>query len=366
MRIKSNREQLLPLLAKSGGVVERRQTLPILGNILMIAHGDRVEVVGTDLELEIRVFAKAIVLKEGEITVPARKLIDICRALPEGADVDVNVNTDKAVIVSGKSKFVLSTLPASSFPKMEGAEAIEYVEVEESTLKELFDSTGFAMAQEDVRYYLNGLLLELGADAIVAVSTDGHRLAKVRKGVKLQPEKDRQLILPRKAVLELRRLLGNGSDEIAKLEISDKLFRVCFQNIVVTSKLIDGKYPDYEKVIPSGSQRVAILDGDALKMALMRTALLSNEKYRGVRLSWESGRLLLQAQNPEHEEAKDELEVEYSEEPTVMGFNVAYLIDVLNVLGRDVEISFKDSDSSAVLRNRGEEDEVFVVMPMKL
>jgi DNA polymerase III subunit beta len=366
MRIKSNRELLLPLLAKAGGVVERRQTLPILGNILMIAYGDRVEVVGTDLELEIRVFANANVLKEGEITVPARKLIDICRALPEGADVDVNVDKEKAVLVSGKSKFILSTLPASNFPTMEGAEAIEYVEVEESILKELFDSTGFAMAQEDVRYYLNGLLLELGADAIVAVSTDGHRLAKVKKGVKVQLKKEGQLILPRKAVLELRRLLGNGSDDIAKLEISEKFFRACFQNIVVTSKLIDGKYPDYEKVIPSGSQRVAILDGDALKMALMRTAILSNEKYRGVRLSWDAGRLRLQAQNPEHEEAEDELEVEYSKEPTVMGFNVGYLIDVLNVLGKEVEIAFKDSDSSAVLRNRGEEDEIFVVMPMKL
>jgi DNA polymerase III subunit beta len=366
MRIKLNRELLLPLLVKAGGVVERRQTLPILGNILVNAHGDRVEVVGTDLELEIRVFANATILNEGEITVPARKLVDICRALPDGADIDVNVDKEKAVLMSGKSKFVLSTLPTSNFPTMDGEEAIEYVEVEERILKELFDSTGFAMAQEDVRYYLNGLLLELGEDAIVAVATDGHRLAKVRKGVKGHPDMESQLILPRKAVLELRRLLGSSSNEIAKLEISEKFFRVSFQNIVVTSKLIDGKYPDYEKVIPIGPQRVALLDGEAFKMALMRTAILSNEKYRGVRLSWDVGRLRLQAQNPEHEEAEDELEVEYNEEATEMGFNVGYLLDVLNVLGKKVEIGFKDSDSSAIMRNRGEEDEVFVVMPMRL
>jgi DNA polymerase III subunit beta len=366
MRIMLNRELFLPLLAKAGGVVERRQTLPILGNILLLARGDQIVVVGTDLELEIRAIANATVLKEGEITVPARKLIDICRALPEGADIDLNVEKDKVVLVSGKSKFLLSTLPARNFPTMEGSNAIEYIDIGESILKEIFDSTGFAMAHEDVRYYLNGLLLEHGDDEIVAVATDGHRLAKVKRSVKLHTEKEGQIILPRKTVLELRRLLGSSSDEIVKLEISEKFFRAIFQNIVVTSKLIDGKYPDYEKVIPIGQQRVATLNGDALKMALMRTAILSNEKYRGVRMSWDVGRLRLQAQNPEHEEAEDELEVKYNEEETVMGFNVGYLIDVLNVLGSEVEIGFKDSDSSAIIRNRGEEDEVFVVMPMKL
>jgi len=262
----------------------------------------------------------------------------------------------------------LSTLPASNFPIMERNEGMQSVDVEQQMLKHLFAKTAFAMAHQDVRYYLNGLLLELKPDRLVAVATDGHRLAKVEEMLPLGVEEEMQIILPRKTVLELNRLLGGG-DESARvqIEISEKLFRAVIGDTLVTSKLVDGRYPDYDRVVPPTPERIAYVDRDTLKQALSRTSILSNEKYRGVRFSLDQGELKLQAQNPEKEEAEEELEITYSQELTVIGFNVGYLMDVLNVLEEnEVEIGFKDSDGSVILRNKGEEKETFVVMPMRL
>lgn len=367
MHIRANRETLMLALTKVGGVVERRQTLPILGNFLILANDDCIQITGTDLEAEIRTKSKATVERSGEVTLPARKLIDICRALPDGAELSLKVENERGFLVAGRSRFTLGTLPASDFPTMEASTGTLTIEFQQQTLKNLLDKTAFAMAHQDVRYYLNGLLLEVKPDRIVSVATDGHRLAKVEEKIELGINEERQLILPRKTVLELNRLLTNGSEALVQIDISEKLFRATIEDTVLTSKLVDGRYPDYERVVPPSTERVAYIRKEPLRQALLRTSILSNEKYRGVRFSLGEGQLKLQAQNPEKEEAEEELEVVYSQEPTVFGFNVGYLIDVLNVLdGDEVEMAFKDSESSAILRNKGKEQETFVVMPMRL
>jgi len=368
MKIRVSRETLMPALTKVGGVVERRQTLPILGNLLISTEGDSVQLTGTDLEIEIHAKSGSTVEQSGEITLPARKLIEICKALPEGTEISLRVENNRASLVAGRSRFTLSTLPASDFPVMERSEGMQSIDVEQQTLKYLFEKTAFAMAHQDVRYYLNGLLLDLKLDRLAAVATDGHRLAKVEEMLSLGVEEGMQIILPRKTVLELNRLLGGGgADTSVRIEISEKMFRAVIGDVRVTSKLIDGCYPDYDRVVPPAPERVAYVDRDILKQALSRTSILSNEKYRGVKFSLNPGELKLQTQNPEKEEAEEELEITYSQEPTVIGFNVGYLIDVLNVLEEsEVEIGFKDSDGSVILRNKGKKKETFVVMPMRL
>ena len=367
MLIRANRDTFMLALSKAGGVVEKRQTLPILGNFLVSANGESVQITGTDLEAEIRTQTDAEVDRPGETTLPARKLIDICRALPDDVEVSLKIENDRGLLVAGKSRFTLGTLPATDFPTMESNVESESIELPEAKLKYLLEMTGFAMAHQDVRYYLNGLLLEVRADRVVAVATDGHRMAKVEQLLPLGIEREIQIILPRKTVLELARLLGADPDESVRLDVSEKVFRAFVRDTVLTSKLIDGRYPDYERVVPANAERVAYVQRDALKQALLRTSILSNEKYRGVRFSLNQGQLMLQAHNPEQEEAEEEMDVVYSQEPTVIGFNVGYLMDVLNVLqGGDVEIAFKDSDSSAILRNKGKDEETFVVMPMRL
>jgi len=367
MKIRASREILLPVLTKVGGVVERRQTLPILGNILMSAEDDSVQITGTDLEIEIRAKSSLVVEQSGEITLPARKLIEICRALPEGTEISLKVENDRASLVAGRSRFTLNALPANDFPIMEKSEGAQSIDIKQQTLKYLFEKTAFAMAHQDVRYYLNGLLLELKPDRLVAVATDGHRLAKVEEMLPLKASEEVQIILPRKTVSELNRLLGSDADAVVRIDISEKMFRATMKDMVITSKLVDGRYPDYDRVVPPTPERIAYADRDTLRQALFRTSILSNEKYRGVRFSFGQGELRLQAQNPEKEEAEDELEIIYSQEPTVIGFNVGYLIDVLNVLDEDkVEVGFKDSDGSVIMRNKDKEKETFVVMPMRL
>lgn len=366
MQIFTTKELLMPLLNRAGGVVERRQTLPVLGNLLISATAQTIEVVGTDLEVEVRSRIPADVESPGEITVPARKLIDIWRALPEGGEVSFRVEKERAVIRSGRSRFALSTLPARDFPLMEGAGGDLRIELGQRQLKSMLDRTAFAMAHQDVRYYLNGLLLEVHDDRVVAVATDGHRLAKVEEEVSAQVETVRQAILPRKTVIELSRLLG-GADVPIQIDLSDKGFRAIVEETVLTSKLVDGRYPDYGRVIPLGSDKVAHVSREGLRQALLRTSILSNEKYKGVRLEFGAGNLRVQAHNPEQDEAEEEVEIDYRGEPAALGFNVGYLLDVLGVLGTDeVHIAFSDSNSSALVSGSEGGREVFVVMPLRL
>ncbi|WP_462320389.1 DNA polymerase III subunit beta [Halochromatium sp.] len=373
MKISVDRSVLLSALSLVGGVVERRQTLPILGNLLLNAEDGLLRLKGTDLEIEINSTAVCEVEEAGSMTLPARKLIDICRSLPEGTEVQIRAQAERASLVSGRSRFTLSTLPAADFPAMEVPQPEVSMEVEREVLQRMLEKTSFAMAQQDVRYYLNGVLLELTADRAVAVATDGHRLAKAvaavddtgEQGIGLDAE-PRQVIVPAKSVLELKRLLGSAPERV-RVELSERTLKVDLGRTQVVSKLVEGQYPDYNRVIPAELERLATIDRERLKAALQRTAILSNEKYKGVRVTFEPTRLLLQTQNPEKEQAEDEIEIEYSGEKVSVGFNVAYVLDVLSAVDTaSVEVRFRDAESSAVWQGVGAEDEVFVIMPMRL
>lgn len=361
-----NREVLLPALSKVHGIVERRQTLPILGNLLLDIQDEQIILTATDLEVEVKTDFAAEIQQTGQITLPARKLMDICRNLSENADIRFRVKDERCVVTAGRGRFSLGVLPAVDFPLMEQESDGCDFSIEEGALKRLLDKTAFAMAQQDVRYYLNGLLLEFGASSLTAVGTDGHRLARYQSKTVVDMNDPRQVIVPSKTVLELRRQLTHG-DDLVSVSLGEKSIRIRIGHMTMTSKLVDGRYPEYERVIPRETAYLASMSKDDLKRALSRTAILSNEKYRGVRLTFESGVLKLLAHNPEQEEAEEEIELNYSGEPISIGFNVAYLNDVLNALDADsVDVRFQDANSSSVWRGQGAEDETYVVMPMRL
>ena len=327
MKLRAARDVLLKPLQAVIGVVERRQTMPILSNVLLVARDGVLAITATDLEVELVATAEVSVSTIGEITVSGRKLLDICRALPDGADIDIAVSGEKLVVRSGKSKFSLATLPAAEFPSVEDIKAGQTIAVSQQVLGRLIEKTHFSMAQQDVRYYLNGMLLETGGKHLRAVATDGHRLAlceAVIDGAKLN---EQQVIVPRKGVLELQRLM-NGEGEL-NIELGPNHVRIQLDGIRFTSKLIDGRFPEYERVIPKESSNELTADKGLFRGALQRTAILSNEKYRGIRLIIRDSGVVIQAHNPEQEEAEEELEVSYSGEDIEIGFNVNYLLDAL-------------------------------------
>jgi len=366
MDVKIGREQLLPVLSRVVAVVERRQTLPILGNLLLRAQDGGLVIVGTDMEIEIRSRCAADLIEEGEGTVPARKLGDIVRSLADGSEVRLKIAGDRCVLTAGRGRYVLGTLPAQDFPLMEAISPEVVIEIEEGVLKRIFEKTAFAMAQQDVRYYLNGLLLELDESGLRAVATDGHRLASYAHACALGLPESRAVIIPYKTVNELRRQLCLGSN-LVRIEIGERLIRFVLGDSVCSSKLVDGRYPEYGRVIPAGLSKVAVADRELLKKALSRTAILSNEKYRGLRVSFEAGGLRLVAHNPEQEEAVEEMELGYDGESTVIGFNVAYLADLLAAVDTgQVEVHFDDGSSSSLWRGLGAAAETYVVMPMRL
>ncbi|MDX1378746.1 MAG: DNA polymerase III subunit beta, partial [Anaerolineales bacterium] len=275
MKFEIQREVFLQPLTQVIGVVERKQTLPVLANFLISARGNEVTVTGTDMEVELIAAAEADVKSDGEITMPARKLVDIVRALPDGVTIGVNVDGDKATVSSGRSRFTLSTLPATEFPATDQVETLETIKIQELELKNLLEKTAFAMANQDVRYYLNGLLFEFRDGQLRTVATDGHRLAICDLGHEVQLSNDRQLIVPRKGVLELVRMLGESEDEV-ELALGKNHIRLVRGKTVLTSKLIDGRFPDYEAVIPVGTDREIRVDRDGFTHALQRAAILSN------------------------------------------------------------------------------------------
>jgi DNA polymerase-3 subunit beta len=367
MKISTNRDELLPALLQVGSVVEKRQTLPILANILFRVEKGLMTLVATDLEVEVRTNIKVEADDDLEFTLPARKIMDICKALGDNAAITLDVQGDKTVLRSGRGRYTLSTLPAADYPNLEAAVATEKVNISQNRLKRLLEKTQFAMAQQDVRYYLNGLLLEGRPGKLRAVATDGHRLALCDVETGNDADLDIQAIVPRKAVLELNRLLVAGDDapEI-ELQFSNSHMQVVFPNSSFTTKLIDGRYPDYAKVIPTANTQELQADKGLLKAALTRTAILSNEKFRGVRFKVEPDMLHLMAHNPEHEEAEEDMEVDYKGEELTIGFNVSYLLDVLSVLeGDTVHMGLIDATASCVIT--GENDSArYVVMPMRI
>jgi DNA polymerase-3 subunit beta len=366
MNVTSSRESLLRPLQAVIGVVERRQTMPILANVLLNAENNQLSVTASDLEVELVAETQVEDVKTpGEVTVPARKLLDICRALPDEATIKIKLDGDRMIVKSGRSRFVLSTLPATDFPVVEDIKANLDITVGQTDLGRLLEKTHFSMAQQDVRYYLNGLLIEMGGGMIRAVATDGHRLALCEIAAGLKSDASQQVIIPRKGVLELQKLLGN--DEDVSLSIGTNHIRAKVGDIRFTSKLIDGRFPDYDRVIPKPDGNLLIIGRDYLRNALQRAAILSNEKYRGVRLDLAAKSLRIQANNPDQEEAQDELEVDYNGADMEIGFNVNYLLDALAAVETDdVEVGFVDSNSSCVIKCPGDVDSKFVVMPMRL
>ncbi|NNF16430.1 MAG: DNA polymerase III subunit beta [Gammaproteobacteria bacterium] len=364
MKFSAPREVLLKPLQSVVGVVERRQTMPVLANFLLVVGKDSLSVTATDLEVELMAEASVDVQQEGDITVPGRKFLDICKALPDGANITVSQSGERVIVRSGKSRFTLSTLPASEFPVVEGIGGQQTVEIEQAELRRLLEKTQFAMANQDVRYYLNGLLLELGKKQVRAVATDGHRLAMCDVQLEHGGNTDKQVIVPRKGVLELYRMLGEGP---IRLVIGDNHVRAEFDGIRFTSKLIDGRFPEYQRVVPKKSDSLISADRVTLRQALQRTAILSNEKYRGIRLDVKKNNVIIQAHNPEQEEAEEELEVSYAGTELEIGFNVNYLLDALGAIDNDaVEIQVTDANSSCIIKDPENRECTYVVMPMRL
>lgn len=366
MKLNLSREALLTPLQKVIGAVERKQTMPALSNVLIKANGGEVAITATDLEIELVANSVMPIDQEGDITLPARKLLDICKNLPDGADISLLIDGDKATLSSGRSRFKLSTLPAADFPALEDIQVTSRFTIPQSTLRRVIEKTSFAMAQQDVRYYLNGLMLELSGNMVRAVATDGHRLALCETDAGINVEESRQVIIPRKGVLELVRMLDSAEDDAA-VSLSSNHIRVDMGALRFTSKLIDGRFPDYQRVMPVDGDKVVTTDKQDFRLALTRTSILSNEKYKGVRLGAEGNVLSIQTNNPEQEEAEEELEVEYSGEQIEIGFNVNYMLDVLNALEEDaVTIELKDSNSSCLVQEAGATTAKYVIMPMRL
>ena len=366
MKLTIQRETLLKPLQQVTGVVERRQTLPILGNVLLNATHEDLKLTATDLEVELQTQARVSVTEPGDITLPARKLLDICRTLPEGSMIDISVKEARATIRSGKIRFTLTTLPASDFPVVEKIKSARKFSIPEDDLRLLIERTAFSMAQQDVRYYLNGLMLEQDNGSLRAVATDGHRLAICEFSLDVGDSDGQQVIVPRKGVQELHRLLEE-KEEAIEVVIGSNHIRITTRELRFTSKLIDGRFPDYNRVIPQGADKSLRINRELLRQALTRTSILSNEKYRGIRLEISTNNLKIQAHNPEQEEAVEELEIDYNSEPLLIGFNVIYLLDVLAAIHADeVEIRLSDSNSSALIHKPGMNDCRYVVMPMRL
>lgn len=365
MKVSASREHLLEALQSVIGVVERRQTMPILSNVLLSARDRQLRATGTDLEVELVAAAEVSVQQPGDITVPGRKLLDIVRTLPEKAQITMSKEGERMVLRAGRSRFTLSSLPAAEFPVIEEIHAQHTVSIKAQEFRRLIDKTHFAMAQQDVRYYLNGTLLETNGEVLRAVATDGHRLSWCEVALEGRAGELQQIILPRKGVLELQRLLdGEGDIEVA---IGSNHVRVQIGEVRFTSKLIDGKFPEYSRVIPAQPPRIMTASREALRAALQRTAILSNEKYRGVRLSFAPGLLTLQAHNPEQEEAEDQLEVSFAGDELEIGFNVSYLLDALAAVeSESVEVGLTDANSSCLIRAPGDKHVKYVVMPMRL
>ncbi|EXI69550.1 MAG: DNA polymerase III subunit beta [Candidatus Accumulibacter adjunctus] len=374
--IKTRRDVLLAPLQAVSGIVERRHTLPILSNVLLEKRGEVLTLLATDIEIQITT-STADVGGEGDgaVTVGARKLQEILRSLPETAEVSVLLEDRRLQVKAGRSRFNLQTLPAEDFPSMSLSQQEEArsLELTQKEFRQLLAQTHYAMATQDVRYYLNGLLLLLADGQLRAVATDGHRLAYASMSLAEEAggnsegsDVRQELILPRKTVVELNRLLAD-TDEPLAIDILTNQIRFRFGQISLVSKLIDGRFPDYQRVIPLTLKDVIRVQRSVLLQSMARAAILTNEKFRGVRLVLGDGSLKIIAANAEQEEAQEEIEVEYSGEPLDVGFNVSYLLDVLNnSAGEMIDWGFNDASSSALLTIPGNEHFKYVVMPMRI
>ena len=370
MKFSISRERLLQPLQSISGAVEKRQTLPILSHIFVnVSDTNDLTIIGTDLEVEIKI---TLPLDQpstpGTTTFPARKFFDLSKAISEESDINIQVSKNRATVRSMKSRFTLSTLPSDEFPRVDKIKEVAQVdELTQSLFKNLLQKTQFSMAMQDVRYYLNGLMLELEGNKICFVATDGHRLAYASRTLKQDYGDKKQVIIPRKAVHELFRLLSD-SDEPVQIKVGSNHIQVIFGDLTLTTKLIDGRYPDYDRVIPRDGDRTLVTNKGSFRSAISRVSILSNEKYRGIRMAMSESTVKIHANNPEQEEAEEELMVSYSGKSMEIGFNSAYMMDALSVVDDDeVTIYFIDEKSSSLIHTLKDKEEYkFVIMPMRL
>jgi DNA polymerase-3 subunit beta len=367
-------DDLLPALQSVIGVVEKRQTLPILSNILVNISDGKFTITGTDLEVEITTI---IPLEDTSInidfTVPVKKLFDICKNLDAGILLNVELIDNKLILKAKKSRFTLITLPAENFPNLDPMSSSSEFSISQHDLKFVIDATQFSMANQDVRYYLNGLLFEIYNEELRTIATDGHRLAfsyvaSLTNLINIPKDTTQQLIVPRKAITELNRLLSD-TDEIINVSISASHLNIIFKHLSFTTKLIDGRFPDYQRVIPATElcTKNIITDRQVLRQSLSRIAVLSTEKYKAARLEFSENHLLAVVHNPEQEEAEEHIVIEYSGEDFSIGFNVGYLVDALNAVKEDqVTLSLTDSNSSCLISGLNNDSVKYVVMPMRL
>jgi DNA polymerase-3 subunit beta len=366
LKIKTTNDKLLGPLQQVTGIVERRHTLPILSNVLMTASGNELEFLATDLEVQITSKAQLEASAEGAVTAGARKLYDILRSLPEDAEVSLEAKENRMVVRAGKSRFNLQTLPAADFPRMvEAKDVSKTLTLPQKALKDALRLVQFAMAVQDIRYYLNGVLFSVDKEILRVVATDGHRLSYASRSLGAD-HGSVEAILPRKTVLELIKLLADSDDPVS-LALGSNQARFSFGGIEIVSKIVEGKFPDYQKVIPTTHRNRVTLDRGVLAQSLNRAAILSNEKIRGVRLVFTKDSLSIICTNNEQEEAEEGLAVEYDGDPLDIGFNISYLLDVLNhVDSQTVTVAMGDSNSSALVQIPGREDFKYVVMPMRI
>ena len=365
--LKASQDNVLSALQSVCGIVERRHTLPVLANVLIRKTGTSVQLTTSDLEIQIRTTAD-LGGDDGSFTttVGARKLIDILRTMPAEQTVSLESSQAKLILKGGKSKFTLQTLPAEDFPLVqEAANFGPAFSVPQKTLKDLLGQVSFAMAVHDIRYYLNGILFVAEGKTLSLVATDGHRLAFASAELDVEVPKQ-EVILPRKTVLELQRLLSDKEGAI-EMQFAANQARFTFDGMEFVTKLVEGKFPDYNRVIPRNHHNVVVLGRQPLLAALQRAAIMTSEKFKGVRLSLEPGLLRLAANNADQEEAVDELDIEYGGDAIEMGFNVSYLIDALGNMSQDmVRIELADSNSSALITIPDNEHFKYVVMPMRI
>ena len=368
MKFTTEKNEIVDALQMGASIAERRQTIPILANLRIVARDGKVEITATDLEIQIKTLTEVKkVVEEGEITVSARKMSELCRSLPDNEALEFDLNNGKLTVSSKNFHADFATISALDFPELESKEETNSLSISSSALQSLLNKTAFCMASQDVRYYLNGLLVEYKGGEVNAVATDGHRLAlatsPLDKTITIDGERQ---ILPRKAVLELSKILRQENEDI-KITFGNSSLSIQDENLDFSTKLIDGKFPDYEKVLPSGDPNSLEVSKESLQSALSRASVLSNEKYRGVRFALDKNTLKLTANNPEKESAEELLDVNYNGNPMEIGFNIGYLLDVLGTIETDnVELNFYGEESSCLIREPGNQAEVYVIMPMRL
>ena len=368
MKFTTEKNEIVDVLQMGASIAERRQTIPILANLRIVARDGKVEITATDLEIQIKTLTEVKkVVEEGEITVSARKMSELCRSLPDNEALEFDLNNGKLTVSSKNFHADFATISALDFPELESKEETNSLSISSSALQRLLNKTAFCMASQDVRYYLNGLLVEYKGGEVNAVATDGHRLAlatsPLDKTITIDGERQ---ILPRKAVLELSKILRQENEDI-KITFGNSSLSIQDENLDFSTKLIDGKFPDYEKVLPSGEPNSLEVSKESLQSALSRASVLSNEKYRGVRFALDKNTLKLTANNPEKESAEERLDVNYNGNPMEIGFNIGYLLDVLGTIETDnVELNFYGEESSCLIREPGNQAEVYVIMPMRL